>query len=275
MKLFKNKFFLICLCVAISLAGITSAFSVMGLPMLSRNILGTVTAPLRWCVTSVTNAFTGFQRYFTGINAVQSENERLLQENKELQEQLREAALLQEENRRLKAYLEMKSEHPSFTFEEAMILSRESGSYSSVFTLNRGSLHGIEVGMAVVTERGIVGAVREVGLNWCKVSALTETAASVGGYVERSGSVGIVSGDFSLRKDGYCKFSYADSNADIQVGDWILSSGQGSVYPADLVIGEVVSVGVDEYNRTVVATVLPAVDLSSLQYVMIITGYEK
>ena len=275
MKLFKNKFFLICLCVAVVLAGVTSTFSIMGLPMISRNILGVITSPLRWCVTAVTNAAEGFGRYFTSVDTVHAENERLEAENEALREQLREAELLEEENRRLKAYLNMKDTHPTFKLEEAMVISRESGSYASVFTLNRGTLHGVEAGMPVVTEHGIVGVVKETGLNWCKVATLIETASSAGACVERSGSVGIVSGDFSLRKDGYCKFSYTDSNADIQVGDIIVSSGQGSVYPADLVIGEVVSVGTDEYNRTIVATVLPTVDFSSLQYVMIITGYEK
>lgn len=275
MKLFKNKFFLICLCVAVVLAGVTSTFSIMGLPMLSRNILGVVTYPLRWCVTAVTNAVEGFGRYFTSVEYVHAENERLEAENAALREQLRESELLEEENRRLKAYLNMKDTHPSFVLEEAMIVSRESGSYASVFTLNRGTLHGVESGMPVITERGIVGVVKEVGLNWCKVATLIETASSAGACVERSGSVGIVSGDFSLRKDGYCKFSYTDSHADIQVGDVIVSSGQGSIYPAGLKIGEVVSVGTDEYNRTIVATVRAAVDFSSLQYVMIITGYEK
>jgi rod shape-determining protein MreC len=66
-----------------------------------------------------------------------------------------------------------------------------------------------------------------------------------------------------------------DENADIRVGDTVLSSGTGSVYPADLPIGKVVAVEYDEYNRTPVATIEPAVDFSLLQYMMIVTGYEK
>ena len=143
------------------------------------------------------------------------------------------------------------------------------------FTLNRGTLHGVEVGMPVVVPEGIVGHVTDVGLNWCMVSTLIESNGSVGAYVVRSGSVGIVSGDASLRVDGICKMSYMESNADIQVGDLILSSGTGSVYPADLVIGSVIAVEKDEYNRTPVATIQPSVDFSSLQYMMIVTGYSE
>lgn len=274
MKLFKNKFFVICLCVAVVLAGVTSTFSVMGLPMLSRNILGTVTAPLRWCVTAVTNAAEGFGRYFTSIDTLNAENERLEAENAALREQLDNAALLEQENQRLKAYLNIKDDHPDFTMVEGMVISRESESYASVFTLNRGSLHGVKIGMPVMTEQGIVGSVKEVGLNWCKVTTVIETASSVGACVLRSGDAGIVSGDFSLRKNGYCKFSYVEGTADIEVGDIIVTSAMSGVYPADLVIGEVTSIGTDEYTRMTVATVLPAVDFSTLQWVMIVTGYE-
>ena len=61
----------------------------------------------------------------------------------------------------------------------------------------------------------------------------------------------------------------------VQVGDAVYSSGTGSVYPADLKIGTVTAIEVDEYNRTLVATVTPAVDFSSLKWVMVITGYQN
>lgn len=156
-----------------------------------------------------------------------------------------------------------------------MVISYSSGSYMTSFTLNRGSLHGIEKNMPVVVKEGVVGYVCDVGLNWCMVSTVIETASSVGAYIPRSGATGIVSGDASLRRDGVCKLSYLEQNADVQVGDKVLSSGSGSVYPADLVIGEVIAVEIEEYSRTLVATVKPSVDFGRLQYMMIITGYES
>ncbi len=275
MKIFQNKFFLICLCVAVAFAGLTSTLSMMGYTSLTRNILGTVTAPARWCVSAVTNAAEGFERYFTSIDTLAEQNEALRAENAAMEERLSRLELLEAENARLKEYLSMKQEHPSFSFEEAMIISREAGNYMTTFTLNRGSLHGITVNMAVVVKEGIVGCVSEVGLNWCKVSTLIDTSRTVGAYVERSGEVGQVSGEFASGNEGYCTFSNGQSSGDVTVGDRILSVGVNSIYPADLVIGKVISVGVDEYNRTMEATVEPAVDYASLQYVMIITGYQN
>ena len=55
----------------------------------------------------------------------------------------------------------------------------------------------------------------------------------------------------------------------------MLSDGMSSVYPAGMEIGHVVSVDKNEYNRIHNATVQPSVDLSSLDYVVVIKGYDK
>lgn len=274
-KLFQNKFFLICVCIAVVLCAVPSTLAVMGYRGLSKNLVGTVTAPIRWCVTVVGDAFEGFGRYFTSIDAMQKKNEELESENQALREQIDAAEQLERENERLRDYLEIKAKNPSFEMEEGMVIGYSSGNYATNYTLNRGTLHGIEVNMPVIVREGIVGYVTDVGLNWCMVSTIIETASSVGAYIPRSGVTGIVSGDYSLREQGVCKITYMDQGADIQVGDKVYSTGTGSVYPADLLIGEVLSVELDEYSRTLVATVKPSADLSDLQWMMIITGYQK
>lgn len=275
MRIFQNKFFIICLCIALVLTIVPSVFSIMGYRSLAKNIVGTVTMPVRWVATTVGNAFEGWGKYFRSMKALDEKNQALTEENAALKDQLQNAELLEKENERLRDYLDMKNKYPSFKMEEGMVISHSSGNYITNFTLNRGTLHGIAPNMPVVTKDGIVGYVVEVGLNWCMVSTLIETATSVGAYIPRSEVVGIVSGDYSMRQQGTCKIGYIDAAADVVVGDTVYSSGTGSVYPADLKIGTVTSIEVDEYNRTLVATVTPTVDFSSLRWVMIITGYEN
>ena len=275
MRIFQNKFFIICLCIALVLTIVPSVFAIMGYRSLAKNIVGTVTMPVRWVATTVGNAFQGWGKYFGNMKALNEENKALIDENAALKEQLQNAELLEKENERLRDYLDMKNKYPSFAMEEGMVISHSSGNYITNFTLNRGTLHGIKTNMPVITKDGIVGYVVEVGLNWCMVSTLIETATSVGAYIPRSEVVGIVSGDYSMRHEGTCKISYIDAEADVQVGDAVYSSGTGSVYPADLKIGTVTAIEVDEYNRTLVATVTPAVDFSSLKWVMVITGYQS
>ena len=275
MKIFQNKFFIVCLCVALVLTVVPSVFAIMGYKSLAKNIVGTVTMPVRWLATTIANGFEGWSLYFGNMKALNEENKALIDENEALKEQLQNAELLEKENERLRDYLDMKNKYPSFSMEEGMIISHSSGNYITNFTLNRGTLHGIAPNMPVITKDGIVGYVVEVGLNWCMVSTLIETATSVGAYIPRSEVVGIVSGDYSMRHEGTCKIGYIDAEADVQIGDTVYSSGTGSVYPADLKIGTVTAIEVDEYNRTLVATVTPAVDFSALQWVMVITGYQN
>ncbi|MBE6628704.1 MAG: rod shape-determining protein MreC [Ruminococcaceae bacterium] len=273
MNLFKNKFFIICLTVAVVLCAVPSVFSVMGYKSLSRDMVGIITTPFRWIGTGIANAFEGFERFFTSVEKVNEENEALREKNRLLLEELERSKILEEENQRLREYLGMKTKYPSFTFEEGMVLSRSSGNYVTGYTLNRGTLHGVDVNMAVVTNEGVVGFVSEVGSTWCKVSTILESESSVGAYIPRSGDVGIVCGDLTLGKDGACKFSYVESDADIQVGDRILSSGVASFYPPELSIGVVESIQIDEYSRATTATVRPSVDFSNLKYMLIVTGY--
>ena len=102
MKLFKNKFFIIALCVAVVLCAVPSTFAIMGYRELSRNIVGTLTMPFRWCATMIGNAFEGFGRYFQSIDLLTDQNEALEQEKKSLEERLERAELLEKENKRAK-----------------------------------------------------------------------------------------------------------------------------------------------------------------------------
>ena len=278
MKIFQNKFFMICLCVAVVIAGLSSTLSLMGYNGLVRNVMGTVATPFRWVGTVVTNGVRGYGKYFSSIDTLSEENKALREENQALRDRLENASMVEKENERLRDYLAMKAEHPSFSFEEGMVIGREVSNYVTVLTLNRGTVHGITQNMPVVTEDGIVGCVSEVGLTWCKVSTILETARSVGVYLPRNHAGGILIGDHSMRVDGLCKLTFVEvdaKNADVQPGDAVYSSGVGSVYPADVKVGEVVSVEIDNVSRTLVASVRPAVDFSQPDYMMIVTGYQK
>jgi rod shape-determining protein MreC len=184
--------------------------------------------------------------------------------------------VITEENDWLKSYLKIKTDHPALLMTDATIISRQSGNYSTVLTLNRGKVHGIKRNMPVITADGVFGYVSEVSLDSCKVVSLVETASSLGAYTDRANVVGVVEGDSILRESGICKMTYIDASADIKVGDKVYTGGNGKIYPAGLLIGTVTSIEADEYTRTLKAYVEPAIDfsdISSTNRVMIITGY--
>ena len=278
MKLFKNKFFIVCLSVAVAVAVLMSVFSLMGYRALVRNVLGTVATPFRAIGNLFCGAVEGFGKHFQSIDALEKKNAELEEENRALRERIEQAERLEAENERLRDYLGMKAAYPTFTLEEGTVIGHEGENYLTVLTLNRGSIHGIQVNMAVITKDGIVGCVSEVGLTWCKVSTILEDARSVGVLAPRSGASGILSGEYTYRENGTCRLTFLDNDArsaDVRVGDRIETSGLGSVYPAGLTVGQVTDMRADAATRSLIATVKPSVDLSSLSYVMIITGYQE
>ncbi|MBQ8207447.1 MAG: rod shape-determining protein MreC [Clostridia bacterium] len=272
-KFFKSRFFIAALLCAIVLVTVPSVLSVMGLGNYVRSALGTAATPFRYAFTEVAEGIDGFVSYFREFDAINAENRILKDKIAELESRLEAAEATEEENRWLYGYLGLKREHIDYEFEAARVIGRESGNYMTIFTLNRGSMHDIEPNMPVVTEKGIVGYVSEVGANWCKVVTILETASSVGAFVERSGELGLVEGIYELKDDGICQMSYLPPDADIKVGDVILSSGIGSLYPRGLVIGTVTELIPDEFSRTLVASLKSAADLTDLRSVMIIKSF--
>lgn len=275
MKIFKNKFFIITLSIAIFLSLLTATLSLMGQTGPIKNALNTVTVPFRYVGIKVNEAIDGFTKYFQSIDELQKQNDELESKIDELENELAELDATKNENERLREYLDVKKAYPDFSFADALIIGTESENYSTFFTLDRGSGDGIEVGMPVMVKSGLVGSVCEVGYSWCRVRVITEASSDVGAYVERSGEIGMVGGDISLKDTGTCNMTYLPEDADIEVGDLVYTSGIGSVYPRGLLIGSVATVGVDKYWRQKTATIDCAVDFESLKYVMIITSFEK
>ena len=277
MKLFKSKAFIICLSVAIILTLIPTMLAAFGGMDLLRSFAGTVAKPFSLAGSKVAEAFNGFVDVFASYDELKEENEELRQELEEYKNKDYEEQLLREQNDWLKGYINFHSSNPSFKLTDAKIVSREAGNYGTVITLNKGTAHSIKKNMPVITADGLLGYVSEVSLDWCKVTTVIEAKNSIGVYSERQGLQGILTGSVELREEGLCKMTFIDSADGIQIGDKIYTSGGSkSIYPADLYIGSVSEIKIDEMTGEAVATVTPEIDftkLSDISDVMIICGY--
>ncbi len=274
LKLLKSRFFLISLAVALLLSIVPGVLCAMGQGSYVRSAIVTAATPFRWAFTKVGEGLSGFSLYFKTLEELRTENEALRAELDGYKNLVYDAELIEEENEFLQSFLGIKEEHVEFLFENATVVGRESTNYRTVFTLSKGTLHGIEVNMPIITEDGLVGHITEVGATWSKAEILTESSFAVGAYIERSGTLGVVEGTYELRSEGLCQMVYIEPDSDIRVGDKVLSSGIGEIYPRGLLIGKVVSFSVDENTRTLTALIEPAADLDSISKVMIITEYE-
>lgn len=272
MRYFKNKFFLIALTVALCLTVFSVVLSASGHAWFLKDALNVISTPFRSAFNYCADGLQGFVDYFTEFDRISKENEELRAENEELKKLQADLEVLKEENAWLRDFLDIKNQNTVFDFTDAVIIGKNSGSSHRTFTLNKGSLHGIEKGMVVITGQGLVGRINEVGLTTCEVICITDISSSIGALVERSAMIGIVDGYYEEN----CRFHYTtgfEDSSDIVVGDTVISSGKGSIYPYGLKIGTVIEVQLDDASRSVIATIQPSVDFDNLSRVMIIKSY--
>ena len=235
MKLFKSKFFLFCLAIALVLVLVPSVLTALGQTDLLRAAMGTVSKPFVWCFSKASDAVNGFVEVFTEYDRLREENASLRAELDALKGTDHDKQVLQNENDWLRDYLNIQAENPQAILTDARVISRDAGNYSTVLFLDKGSIHGVKKDCPVMTADGLLGYVSEVGLDYCKVVGLIETASSVGAYAERAGVTGEVKGDVNLYADGKCVMTGITS--DVTVGDKIYTSGDPkSRYPAGLFV---------------------------------------
>lgn len=206
--------------------------------------------------------------------ALQAENEELKARIAAMEEEVRQSQGANAENDRLRQLLELKRSHTDYKLLDASIISWGSSNWSSTFDLDKGSFSGVEVGDCVITETGfVVGVVTETGLYSCSVRTLIDPRAAMGATVHSTGLTAVAEGDFSLMAGGELKLTYVFENSVLELGDTVLTSGAGGVYPAGLVIGKITGVASEEGGYGQYGIVTPSAELSSLSQVFLILEY--
>lgn len=276
MKFFKSKFFLVTLGIALLVAAVFTAMTALGYSSYIKQGLNYALVPIQKLSDAVGRSLDGYASYITEFDKLRAENAQLKEQLGQLQDEVYSAEALKEQNEFYRQYLQIKSEHLDYQFEDAQVVGRQAGNYMTVFTLSRGTSHGIEVNMLLIASNGgLIGYITDAGTTWSKASSILDSSASVGVYVERNLQTGIVSGDYSLGMNGLMKLSYLPQDTDIQVGDRIMTSGLSSIYPRGLVVGTVSEVVTDDSGRTVYAIIKPYADITDLSSVMVVTKFEK
>lgn len=265
------KIILACVCSLLVLAGI---FSLIGGKISPQaNLVGTLTAPFRAAATKISQAVGDFVAAYSEGNKIMLENAELEAEINTLREQLADYEQALKENEFYKDYLEIKDKNPDFEFLSATLISRDTTDPYKAFTINKGSLDGVSANDPVITDAGLVGFVGEVGLTTSKVETLLSPTVVMGALGNRTNDSGIVSGTLELAEYGKTKFYNLSRSCSIAVGDYVITSGE-NVFPKGILIGKIESIGNDEYNTSIYATVEPFVDFDEIREVMVITHFD-
>lgn len=238
------------------------------------NIVGTIASPFRTVGTLVANQFAEWSAYFTDFDELKTENEQLKQDIARLEDEIRQAEYDREENELLRNLLKLRAQRRDLTFESALIIERDVSNWSSVFTINKGTMHDISVGDCVIDSTGnLVGLITDAGLNWATVRTILDSESGVGALVFRSGTTAVAQGEFALMSDGLLTLSYLTASSNVMTGDLILTSGLGSYLPSQLVIGYVEELRMNDDGLSRYAVIRPEMDLHELTQVFVITDF--
>lgn len=152
----------------------------------------------------------------------------------------------------------------------ADVISRETVSSLRTILINRGSRDNVRKWMPVVTENGLVGRVIGVQANAARVLLVNSEASFISGRLQLSRVEGTVNG----RPGGTMRMSMLEQNAQITVGDLVLTSGLGGNLPPDHVIGQVTSIRQFESSVEQTAEIRSLIDFDRLEIVLVITSFE-
>ncbi|OIJ10267.1 rod shape-determining protein MreC [Anaerobacillus arseniciselenatis] len=227
----------------------------------------------------VQSTFNKPAHYVAGLFENLDEMRNLYEENRILKAHLDDYAqiavevnVLRRQNDQLKEALDIEESLFDHELKPALVIHRSPDRWNEFIGVNKGEQHGVEVDMAVITSKGLVGKVNNVSQFTSTVQLLTdhdrtnrisamvdaedtEVYGFIEGYDEQTGAL-------MLRK--------IEADAKIEVGQTVITSGLGGIFPKGLLIGEVMSVEADEYGLTKNAYIEPSASFHNLDYVLIV-----
>jgi rod shape-determining protein MreC len=214
----------------------------------------------------ITSVRTGLK----SLDQLEHENAAFQVENRELRATNQSLRDVEHEVNRLRHALNYR-ERSVFKLIAAEMVARDSSTWWRTVTINRGRRDGIETDMPVVTDEGLIGKTTSVSDVISVVLLVSDENCRVAASVEGSREQGIVSGErvttgLTPRLD----LNFLSKQADLKPGQKVYTSGVGGVFPSGLLIGVVKSYRVRELDGQ--AQLTPAVDLSHLEDVFVVTG---
>ncbi|NBA62277.1 rod shape-determining protein MreC [Enterococcus mundtii] len=225
----------------------------------------TISAPVKWVQNGVDSVHHLFTTY--------SENERLKEKIDSYDEIAQKNKNMQKEIDALKSELDLSQTLTSYERVTANVITRSPDSWQDLLVVDKGSNDGIEVNMAVMAQKGLVGRVIEVNATSSKVELLTSSNVSSNHF-----PVSVSSGNgesFGLLKNYDEKLqalvvTQLTGDSEIKEGDVVQTSGLGGNSPADLQIGTVIKTKPDSYGLDREVYVKPYADMYDLPVVTII-----
>lgn len=226
-----------CVVVSIALFTLSSRMGDEGPFGTVRGAFQTVTSPVRYLGATLASPFQGIGNVVTNLTADQQTLSELKAENDELRARVVELEEDAQTAERLQGLLDLRDVN-NLQSTAARIISGSVDTWSSTVTIDKGTSSGVYAGMPVTSSSGVVGQVVESGASTSTVRLLTDENSSISAMVQSSRVQGMLTGSVT----GQLQLTLIGSDQQVEVGDVIVTSGLGGVFPKGLPLGQVTSV---------------------------------
>ena len=245
--------------VLVSLAIIVIGKADASLVERARGIVADVMAPILSVLSRPADAAADAVGRVEAMIRLYQDNDQLRAENAALLQWQQVARHLDGENQELRSLLNYRPEQAGW-FVTAEVIGTSGGAYSRNLLLDRGRTEGVAKGQAVTSGSGLVGRVAEVGERAARVLLLTDLNSRIPVEFETTHERAILAGDNSDQP----QLIYLPVHAKLAIGDKLLTSGDGGVFPPGMPVGSVAAI-----DGTTIR-IEPAADLARTDYLRIV-----
>lgn len=202
-----------------------------------RSGVSVVTTPVRVAGSLVATPFNALGNVVGNLTASQEALSDLKQKNAELTAQVAELSEAKKTAERLESLVGLQSTY-NLTSTAARIIGTSSDAWSRTVTIDKGTASGFSLGMAVCNSGGVIGQIVEVSATTSTVQLANDEGSGISAMIQSTRAQGMLQG----QADGTLRLSYVSTDADVAVGDIVITSGIGGVFPKGLPLGTVTSV---------------------------------
>ncbi|MDB6149611.1 MAG: Cell shape-determining protein MreC [Chthoniobacter sp.] len=263
---------IISIVVFMVLVGLVLSLSPHNMRRVQAGFLGII-SPFLKTGSTMEKKYRDFREGLRTLEQLEEQNKRLTVANKELSATNQTLRGLEAENNRLRNALGY-IPRALFNVVPARIIARDAATWYSTVTIDRGSAQGIKADMPVLTEEGLVGKTSIVSEHSSTVVLIADETCRVAAKIEGSREQGIVRGErTSSSSMPQISLNFLSKQADLKPGQKVITSGVGGVFPGDVVIGAIREFKMRELDGY--ATIVPAVDLTTLEDVFVVNSIRK
>lgn len=224
-------------------------------------------APVGRTGHALTSPLRAVGAWIGGLSTSRADLDALREQNKEMREQIAALEEARQENERLRELVGF-IEARDLEVLGARVIGRPATLWEGLITIDRGTKEGVSAGMPVLSAQGLIGQIVEASAHSSRVRLITDQRSGVAAVLQATRAEGVVNGSL----DGVLTMDFVSRETTVNVGDVVLTSGMGGVYPKGLLIGEVSDMRLNDADLFPHIQVRPSVELAGLEEVVVLVG---